>query len=303
MLGSINMSEKNRGSIIQTVIAFFFFVGGLGAFLSSFFGGLLLTLGGLLLFPKINDIVLDKFSFLSKGILLVASIILIILGSMVSGSARKSKQAEYLRENPEVAKRLEQEKIMKEDEANNRKFERLLIDKCRTPLFKMLKDPSSLEIDRSSENWTKLDDGHVIEFSYTAKNSFNAKTRGKIRCEFDNFANLTDVSDGSKSYIPKKPQFSASLNSATKQMISDVHTKSSKCKSDALLQNKQDAKKCGLELFEFLKEGSEYMTVTRDLLKKTENDSQLEQSPEYKAVLQEINETIENTNFLVNYLK
>lgn len=116
--------------------------------------------------------------------------------------AKESANAEFLANNPEIAKQRQEQKAKEEQEELEKEKERERQDRigkpnlmaiCEIKVKPALKNPRSMDVDYSGSEYGTYNDGYAVNMKYYATNSFGAELMGMARCEFDKNGNLTKV--------------------------------------------------------------------------------------------------------------
>lgn len=185
------------------IFGVFFILMSVSAFATSFFAGVMILIGGVLALPVAQRALIVRNITSTSTPIIVASIVLVIAGTLITINKSQSDREDFIKNNPEayaaeqaeIAKRDAEKQAQENQKQEARKTsESTLLTLCQINVKNSMKNPSSFDMNYSSKRFSSANNGYTISFSYTGTNSFNATITSVATCNFDNDGRLIGVS-------------------------------------------------------------------------------------------------------------
>lgn len=200
---SDSVGVKRDSAKWSYIFGVFFILMSASAFATSFFAGVMILIGGVLMLPVAQRALIVRNIALTSAPIIIASIVLVIAGTLITINKSQSDRADFIKNNPdayaaeqaEIAKRDAEKQAQENQKQEARKTsEATLLTLCQINVKNSMKDPSSFDMNYSSKRFSTTTDGYAINFSYTGTNSFNATITSVATCNFDEDGKLVNIS-------------------------------------------------------------------------------------------------------------
>lgn len=200
---SNSMGVKKNSAKWGYIFGVFFILMSISAFATSFFAGVMILIGGVLMLPVAQRALIVRNITSMSAPIIIASIVLVIAGTLITINKSQSDRADFIKNNPDayaaeqagIANRDTEKQVQENQKQEARKTsEATLLTLCQVNVKNSMKDPSSFDMNYSSKSFSTTTDGYAINFSYTGTNSFNATITSVATCNFDKDGRLLSAS-------------------------------------------------------------------------------------------------------------
>lgn len=185
------------------IFGVFFILMSTSAFATSFFAGVMILIGGVLALPVAQRALIVRNITLTRTPIVIASAVLIIVGTFITINKSRSDREDFIKNNPEayaaeqaeIAKRDSERQAQESQKQEGRKTsEATLLTLCQINVKNSMKNPKSFDMNYGSKQLSTTIDGYAIKFSYTGTNSYNATITSVASCSFDKDGRLLGIS-------------------------------------------------------------------------------------------------------------